>query len=76
LENLGFEQFVLPRYQSNTVTAALANSTIQAEEPIRFLREEWGIAINGGIEEALRAAGGPIKPGQSLHGLDVRVKSR
>jgi alanine-glyoxylate transaminase/serine-glyoxylate transaminase/serine-pyruvate transaminase len=102
LQNLDFELFISEEYHSNTVTAALANSTISAEELIRFLKEEQGIIISGGInelrgkifrighmgpqatpemilpllwgiEEALRAAGAPIEPGQSLRGLDVRV---
>ena len=102
LENLGFELFVPEEYHSNTVTTALANSIITAEELIRFLKEERGILIGGGIdelrgkvfrighmgpqatpemilpllfgiEEALRAAGSPVEPGQSLRGLDVRV---
>jgi aspartate aminotransferase-like enzyme len=102
LRNLGFELFVPDEYHSNTVTTALSNSAITAEELIRFLKEEQGILIGGGIdelrgkvfrighmgpqatlemilpllfgiEEALRAAGASVEPGQSLRGLDVRV---
>jgi len=102
LENLGFDLFVPEEYHSNTVITALANSIITAEELIRFLKEEGGFLIGGGIdelrgkvfrighmgpqatpemilpllfgiEEALRAAGSPVEPGQSLRGLDVRV---
>lgn len=102
LENLSFAPFIPEEYRSPTVTTALAGPAIGAEELIRFLKEERGILIGGGIdalrgrifrvghmgpqataemilpllfgiEEALRAAGAPVEPGQGLRGLDVRV---
>ncbi|MFQ6090020.1 MAG: hypothetical protein ACE5LD_01065, partial [Candidatus Bipolaricaulia bacterium] len=102
LKNLGFELFIPEEFHSSTVTTALAGSAISAEELIRFLKEERGLLIGGGIdelrgkvfrvghmgpqatpemilpllwgiEEALRAAGAPVEPGQSLRGLDVMV---
>ncbi|MFQ6090086.1 MAG: pyridoxal-phosphate-dependent aminotransferase family protein [Candidatus Bipolaricaulia bacterium] len=102
LVNLGFELFVPQEHHSPTVTTVLSNSALQAGELIRFLKEERGILIGGGIdelrgkvfrighmgpqatlemilpllwgiEEALRAAGLPIEPGESLRGLDVSV---
>ena len=104
LKNLGFELFAPEGYHANTVTTALSNSVITAEELIRFLREEQGILIGGGIdelrgkvfrighmgpqatpemilpllwgiEEALRAAGAAVEPGQSLCSLGVRMGS-
>jgi len=51
LRNLGFELFVHDRYASNTVTTALVDERISANELIKYLKQKHGIMISGGLEE-------------------------
>ena len=51
LSNLGFELFVSDLYASPTVTTALVDERISANELIKFLKQEHGIMIAGGLDE-------------------------
>lgn len=51
LRNLGFELFISERYASPTVTTVLIDERISADELIKFLKQEHGIMIAGGLDE-------------------------